>query len=238
MSVRVLIVDDNDFEREGIEFVLKQVDHAFSIESVEDGAASLKKLQQKPFDLLITDIKMPILDGIELIYRIRDFDQAIKIIVISGFQDFEYARKLLNMGVSDYLLKPVNPVQLIDAIKKAVQIEEKDEKYSPVIRDVLEIVHDEYMNPLSLEEISNRVFLSSGYLSNTFKEEVGIVFSKYLMNYRINKAKQLLSDSNMKIVDIAKYVGIENISYFNRIFKKAENMTPLIYREKSKDEKI
>ena len=96
-------------------------------------------------------------------------------------------------------------------------------------------MHHEFDRDLTLEDLDTRVFLSPNYLSILFKKEMNIGINKYLNNFRLEKACSLLSDSNMKVIDISKYVGFDNPSYFNRLFKNTYGVTPSSYREETID---
>lgn len=231
--IQVLIVDDNQLERQGIRFLLEKQAYELQITECINGLEALKKLKERHFSLLITDIKMPLMNGTDLIANVRDFDQDIHIIVLSGYDDFSYARELLKSNVVDYLLKPINPFEFEVCLSQTLQ---KIERCHPLSNDLtisktLEIIHNEFNRDLTLEELAERVFLSPNYLSILFKKEMKIGLNKYLNNFRLEKACSLLLNSNMKVIDIAKYIGFDNPSYFNRLFKNNFGMTPSIYRE-------
>lgn len=231
--LHVLIVDDNQLERQGIRFLLEKELADLAIVECSNGMDALKELKSQHFSLLITDIKMPLLDGVELITQVREFDKDLKILVLSGYDDFNYARELLKSNIVDYLLKPINPVEFQACIQQTLAhlINEHPITNDKIVAHVLEIIHHEFTRDLTLEELAERVFLSANYLSILFKKEMKIGLNKYLNQYRLEKACNLLLNSNMKVVDIAKYVGFENPSYFNRIFKNHFGTTPSIYRE-------
>ncbi len=233
--LHVLIVDDNQLERQGIRFLLEKEFANLNIVECTNGLDALKELKTQHFSLLITDIKMPLLDGVALITQVREFDKELKILVLSGYDDFHYARELLKANVVDYLLKPINPVEFQQCVKQIFNqlIDQQPLTNDKIIDHVLEIIHHEFMRDLTLEELAERVFLSANYLSILFKKEMKIGLNKYLNHYRLEKACNLLIHSNMKVVDIAKYVGFDNTSYFNRIFKNHFGTTPSIYREEN-----
>lgn len=109
--------------------------------------------------------------------------------------------------------------------------EHSSEEENVIVRELESIIMNEYMHDLSLEELSERVFLSPAYISYIFKMETGENIVKYLMNFRMKKAKEMLEKSGMKIVEIGKACGYPNQSYFNRLFKNMFGMTPKQYRE-------
>ena len=88
------------------------------IGTAENGPAALKLLSEKTVDILITDIRMPGLNGIDLIEQAKSVSPATKYIIISGYAEFTYAQQAVHMGVEDYLLKPINQGQLNEALQK------------------------------------------------------------------------------------------------------------------------
>lgn len=117
---RVLIVDDEKIERKGVSFLLKQMDVECELAEAVNGQAALEWLMENEADILLTDVKMPHMDGIELIKQLKEknINPKMKIIIISGYSDFEYAKLAVKMGVSDYLLKPVDPREFEPTMKK------------------------------------------------------------------------------------------------------------------------
>ncbi len=125
-----------------------------------------------------------------------------------------------------YALKDV----LVGILDEAMEDGEEDKS---TIRQILEIVEQEYMHDISLEQIADRVQLSPSYLSFYFKKETGRNFIKYLTVYRLEKAKELLRNTDIKVIAISEMVGYLNSSYFCLLFKNYTGMTPARYREEA-----
>ncbi len=117
---RILIVDDEKIERKGVSFLIRQMDVDCEITETVNGQAALEWLSENEVDILITDVKMPHMDGIELIKQIKEknINPLMKIVIVSGYSDFEYAKLAVKLGVSDYLLKPVDPKEFEPTMKK------------------------------------------------------------------------------------------------------------------------
>ena len=101
-----------------------------------------------------------------------------------------------------------------------------------IIRDALTYIHLHYKNDISVQDLSNYLSISNSYFSQLFSRETGIAFSKYLMNYRVERAKELLSDTPMRVYQIAAEVGYSDVKYFLKIFKKVTGVSPQSYRDK------
>lgn len=131
---------------------------------------------------------------------------------INMFETFEE----MNLWIKDIVCKLIKYKE-----------ENKNIKYSPVIQKSLKYINDNYRNSnLVLKDVCNRVELSENYFSILFSNEVGISFKEYLINLRINKAKNLILNSNMKIYEICEDVGYKNVEHFSRIFKKVAGVSP------------
>lgn len=230
---RILLVDDNPTERQGIHFLLCHTFPELDITICENGYEALEKAKKKEYHLMLTDIKMPLMTGIELCQNLRQFNLTIKIIIISGYESFDYAKQLLKYGVTDYLLKPISPNELIDTVKEALkETKEQKETSNAMVAKAIQLLKENYQKDIRLDEVASLLFLTPSYLSSIFKQETGSSFIHYLTCIRIKKAKHLLEQSTMKITMIGKYVGIENNSYFNKVFKKEVGLTPSDYRIK------
>ncbi len=256
---KILIVDDEYIERKGMIMLFQKVFQGYGADydpivilEAENGRDALTMIVKDKPDILMTDIKMPIMDGISLITNAVSIMPELVTIIISAYGEFEYARAAIEYGVSNYILKPVVPDEFARVMKKvldkvtkknkaAYENEEeqktKDELTSSnmdmrensanrVVREVLMILQNEYMMDLSMDEIASRVFLSTSYLSYIFKKYTGKTVMKYLMDMRLDKAKEILQSKNMKIADVAVTVGYRDISYFCTQFKNKFGMTP------------
>ncbi|MFC7681394.1 response regulator [Paenibacillus sp. GCM10028914] len=130
--LNMLIVDDEADIRESLAMYNWSQSGIKLSATVQHGIEALQWIEENHIDLLITDIRMPIMDGLELVKRVRAFDPYIKIIVLSGFDDFDYARTCIRYGVSEYLLKPIDRMKLIEAIDRLktifLQEEEREER--------------------------------------------------------------------------------------------------------------
>jgi two-component system response regulator YesN len=122
-------------------------------------------------------------------------------------------------------------INLISDLGQDTQFSKADESKS-VIKMVFGIIEQEYMNDIGLEYIAKKVYLTPSYLSYLFKRETGQSLVKYITLFRLNKAKKLLQDTNMRIVDVCEKVGYSKLSYFCAIFKNNYGMTPAKFRER------
>src|SRR5690625_1603374 len=123
---KVMIVDDEPMMREGLVTLIDWELYGVGVvQTVARGKEALEKYDNDMPDLMIVDIKMPRMSGLELIERIREKDRSINFLILSGYAEFEYAKKAMTHDVEGYLLKPVDEDELIDYLKN---IKEKMEK--------------------------------------------------------------------------------------------------------------
>lgn len=153
---------------------------------------------------------------------------------------FEKAAKNSQSDIKRYveeIFKCNTLAQLSQSVQQAIDMitpepEYDDEnKNKKVIKEIIGIIEENYMMDISLEWVADKVFLSPGYLSYLFKREVGQSLVKYITSYRLEKARHLLQNTNMKIVDICEKVGYNNVSYFCLIFKNYYGLSPAKFRE-------
>lgn len=117
-------------------------------------------------------------------------------------------------------------------------IKGKDVKIKELIKISVNYIDNNFERDISLSDISKHVFLSSSYFARIFKEEMGISPINYLLHVRINRSKELLRDTSLKIIDVAQNVGFSNQQRFNEIFKKYTKVTPLVYRKLEKSDML
>lgn len=138
----VMIVDDEPAIREGLSMVIDWENYGFKvIDTAENGIVALHKLKTDVYQLIIVDIRMPELNGLELIKEIKKLDPNIKVIILSGYSDFSYAKQAITYGVKNYLLKPVDSDELVETItiiKLELDKEFDNSKTSKLNIDVME----------------------------------------------------------------------------------------------------
>jgi len=134
-ELQILIVDDEDMELECIIYLIRKLKLPLCFDTAANGAEAWKLLNDKPADILFTDVKMPFMDGLELSEKALEKYPDLKVIIFSGYDDFQYAKTALSFGVSEYLLKPLNPeefervmLKIIRQIRKKDREEEEQEK--------------------------------------------------------------------------------------------------------------
>lgn len=236
---KLIIIDDEEKIASGMAQLFPWQNIGFEVEQVFTGArAALAYLEHHPVDVVLTDIEMPDMNGLELSRQLMQYPDIQKVF-FSSYSNYEYFRAALQSGVTDYLMKPVAYSALLECFEKirsrldarTAQPEEVPKAYyDQIIYSVKQYLKTNYRNA-TLEEAAARVNLSSSYLSRIFKEKSGIGFSDLLLKIRMEKACELLEDIQYKSYDIAYYVGYDNPKNFSRAFKAYYHMSPSEYRK-------
>ncbi|SFE48548.1 Helix-turn-helix domain-containing protein [Paenibacillus algorifonticola] len=241
--IKVVIAEDEDIIRGTLVRKLEGLDQAIQIVgSAQDGKEALELVNREQPDLLITDIRMPVMDGIELIQSIHRYYPRMRKIITSGFADFEYARQAIQFNVIEYLLKPIATTELArvyNRVKTLIEAERTDFKtqmksLQPSGADTEELVQmvqgfmrEHYSEDLSLEQIARSFNFTASYLSKIFIKHTEEPPSRYLMSLRINEAKYLLRNhSHLSVKEVGEQVGYSDQFYFSRIFKQMTGFTP------------
>lgn len=129
--LKVFLVEDEIVMREGIKKNIQWEKEGFEfVGDASDGELAYPLIQKTKPDILITDIRMPFMDGLELSRLVKQELPDIKIMILSGYDEFEYAKEAIKIGITDYLVKPISGAKLLEAVKKVAQVieEEKEQK--------------------------------------------------------------------------------------------------------------
>lgn len=247
--LKILVADDEILIRKGISDMIKemQLPDIHMIEMAEDGEAALAKVKELLPELIIVDINMPFLDGLELIEAVRAIVPDSRIIIISGYDDFKYAQRALSMGVTSYLLKPVSRADLLQALRKesemyTARMWERNQMKTvnaPVLTEsdaVMQAIQyiDSHFgdNDLTLSSVAERFYVNKTSLSKKITQITGQSFPEYLNQLRMDRAKKMLEDPHYMIYEVASLVGYSSQHYFCRLFREYSGMSPTEYRVK------
>ncbi len=251
-----LIVEDEPLMREYLMLHLTSIHGLWKTEGcARDGLEALALLKAKPFDLVITDIKMPHTDGLELADYIHVNHPGTDVIILTGYSEFDYARAAVRANAADYLLKPLQDVELHKALSKlaakrmaadsvpaAVHVPAEAAPKEPaqddpgiLVQRARTYIRAHFTEPLSLNEVANTLAVNPAYLSSIFKSERGESYSKFILRLRMERAALLLRTySAGKVNDIALEVGCSSTKHFYTVFKDYFGVTPNEYRNQNK----
>ena len=221
--IKVMLVEDEVGTRNLLRIIVNWEEfHMKIVGEAQNGREALFRMQEEMPDLVVTDIKMPIMDGIALAEEIMEKYPAVKVIIVTAYDDFKYAQKALRAGAVDFILKPLKRQEVKDALLRVGrQIETVEEGAKNVIDQIRDYMEENYaQSSLSLSKVAEKYYLNSSYLSRTFRKKTGVPFVEYLNKIRIKHACDYLKSGNWKVYEIAEKVGIPNPDYFGRCFRK------------------
>lgn len=222
----ILIVEDEVRIREGLARLISKTNMGCNVVgTAENGYEGLQMISRLEPDIVITDIQMPKMDGLKMIEQAKALGAECVYVILSGYSEFEYARKGIQMGVKDYLLKPVTISMVKELLEKLTadeseSEESQDKMYSQIVQGMLDAVDKNCGMSLSLESFAEKYHMTPEYISNLFAKEVGTSFSNYKKKVRIDRAKILLLTTDMKVYEVACAVGYPDQKYFSRVFKE------------------
>lgn len=256
----ILIVDDEPRTRQGLKKMLETwATGRYRIMTADNGRDAWVMLQETVIDLMITDIRMPEISGLSLVTRIKEsgLEHQPSVIVVSGYAEFEYAQQAIQLGIVNYLLKPVSKDKLIEAIEQALEEGEERNRVgimrkfvdpqllesnvnganlSEPVRDALAYIDNHIERTVSLREVAEHIHLNASYFSVLFKDQMQMTFSEFVARKKLQKAKEMLLTTKLPIAEIAERVGYHTAKYFNKVFKEYEGQSPGQYRSELSEE--
>ena len=281
----MVLLDDEKIVLQGIQKVCEKEDCGFLVKGAfVDPLKALDALPELRPHLIITDVRMPQMDGLEFARRAKEILPESEIVILSGYRDFSYAQTAMQIGVSDYLLKPIKKTdfgdmlhrmyerleakigqaayyQVLDGYVRGLVGEEevkhvvssvqpanvaqrpgvlaKEGEQSPtkIVRDALYYIRRHYNENISLTDVAEHINVNKSYLCDVFKKEQKVTILQYMTNLRIEKAKELLLHTDMKMYEISVEVGYNDYTYFSQIFKRNTGETLSEFRKKAGSKK-
>ncbi len=228
MKARVLCLDDDQpilnvfsifpWEKYGCELV----------GLAADGQEGLELLETLKPDILLVDIVMPRVDGLEFVRRARERLPQAVFIILSAHCDFEYSRRAMRYGVKDYLTKGEYTTEELGALLEKFSLEKRQQShdYRFEVSEALRLIRENMKQDLTLESVAQEVGMSPNYLGTLFFQQTGERFRDALIRVRMERALELVLHSPLKIYEIAHQVGIQNPQYFTYLFQKTHGNTP------------
>lgn len=188
---------------------------------------------------------MKTMDGLDMSKILRKRGYTGQIVIMSGYQQFDYAKRAIDSGVRKYLVKPIDLKELEDTmalISKELAANCADEpeynikqgKSTEIVAEIMQYIDNHFTEEIQLSVFAAKYFRDVTYISRLFKEYTGINYSDYLVEKRVEYAKKLLIKANTSVDDIANAVGYNDISHFRRVFKSKTGMSPAQYRKENR----
>lgn len=263
--LKILIADDEVIERLVLEKKLKKYykeEHLILV--AQNGRQVIEIYDREHPQILILDIEMPGIDGLEAAREIRKRDNSCSIVFLTAFDEFSYAKAAISVHALDYLLKPCDERELINAVDEAIRFslsqtsmpkvragEQMQRTSSPINSpaqglpeepaegDVQQeefraFIVQHYMEDIAVKDIAGYFGYSEAYFCKRFKQYFGHSFVSYLTDYRMQRAQDLMRTSSLSIKEIGMAVGYPDPNYFTKVFRRVRGVSPSSFRDSGK----
>jgi signal transduction histidine kinase/AraC-like DNA-binding protein/ABC-type sugar transport system substrate-binding protein len=235
-DARTILVVDDDPDTLGMHTRIVQAhSHSHRVLTARNGLEALGILQREHIDLVLLDLIMPELDGFGVLeaMREREATREIPVIVLTGQVLTEKEMARLNRGVATVLGKGLFSLEeTLAHVDTALECNrELSAQAQRLVRQAMAYIHQHYADSISRADLARHVALSQDYLTACFRKELGVTPITYLNRYRVNQAKQLLTDTDQSVTEIALQVGFSDSGYFSRVFRREVGLSPEAYRQ-------
>lgn len=221
--MKLLVVDDEVRHRRGMVNLIRTIRPDYEVVAAKNGEEALASVEHDRPHIVLTDIRMPAMDGLTFLRSLEGRAHPPKVIFLSAYNLFEYAQTALRHGASDYLLKPVDPDKVEAALRRVEeQLKEKEAPLSApaapasvakprigaeaasgeqkrgrselVVEACVRLIQEKYREELTLESVAESFYFNASYFSTLIRSHTGSTFSELLLATRMNRAIELLSD--------------------------------------------
>jgi YesN/AraC family two-component response regulator len=242
MAMYNLIIIDDEYEiRVGLAnyFPWNEIDFMVTA-NFDSPLKALDFIRSNPVDAALCDIKMPRMTGLEFAKKLYEENSGVKIVLLSGYKEFDFLKEAMEYKIFDYLLKPVTHVNIKKTftalhaeLDKRKSLPRDSEKFPGEIEGLISVIKtymEKNYSTTSLEDTAAYIHMNPNYLSRFFKQKTGENYSDYLIRLKMKKALDLMNNHGLKTYHISEMVGYNNPNNFTRAFKKLFGKAPKDYR--------
>lgn len=244
MRYQLILVEDDDQIRGGLSRFFPWEQLGFDMAaSFENGLQALEYVRSHHVDVILTDVRMPVMDGLEMLEKMRLENLDAYVVILSAYQEFAYAQRAIELGVSNYIVKSTKYDELVQVFQRIHDSLESGqggmsmpepmaapEMSGELLTRIKDYIHT-HIAVATLQSTADFVNYNPIYLSRLFKEKAGINFISYIIQERMQFAVELLRQPSCPISQISEAVGYSNEKNFSRAFKKYFGVSPAEYRK-------
>jgi two-component system, response regulator YesN len=242
---RILVVDDDATLEELLTIFLGE---GYEISGATTGAEALGTVCRESIDLVVLDHRLPDRTGLEVLTELRSTCPGLPVVMLTGYGSEWICAAAFRLGVTDYLQKPVDAVDLVDVVHRILP-PDPDARESaldtPALRGLraplctpiqraMGLIQERYWDKISLSSLARLVGMSKHHLSHRFRERSGSTFRDYLLRVRVERAKALLAAHEVSISEVAQMVGFSDLPRLDKVFKRHTGFSPSAYRSMSR----
>lgn len=240
---KVLLVDDERWVRTALKWTINKLNLPLQVvHECQNGLEALDWIKMNEVDLILTDIRMPVMDGLALVKELSSLNGAYDVIVISVHDEFQFVQQAMRSGVTDYLLKPIEENEIKVCLEKWLnrkssegntskqKLAEKENFPLSTIDRILDYIEKTPLDQITLKEAAESIHINPSYLSQLFKQQLNKKFVDYITELRIEESKRLLQNTTLRMSEIAERVGYSDLAYFSNNFKRIVGSSPSEYR--------
>ncbi|MDO4276480.1 MAG: response regulator [Eubacteriales bacterium] len=245
MTKKLLIADDEDAVRLGIsKYIQLHTDRFDKIYTAENGQKAIDLIVLHRPDIMLLDVRMPLKNGVEVMQEASAMGIMPATIVLSGYDEFEYARQAIRCGAREYLLKPTRSSDILAQVnrlaeeifgKEAEKEITKGESIPTAVLRAEQYIKEHYHEEISAQQAAEYAGITAGYLSTLFSQYRGYGFSDLVNSIRVERACDYLAQGYLKNYEIAYKVGYRDEKYFSKTFKKIKGISPAEYKKSIKE---
>ncbi|MET1250168.1 response regulator [Sporolactobacillus sp. STCC-11] len=228
--MNVLMVDDEYLELEQLTQLIYKRYPNWNVFSAEDGTEATSIASTHLIHLALLDIHLSGESGLDLADKLQSLSKGIKFVIITAYQDFEYAKRAIKLNAIDYIVKPIIQKELYEVLDSLGK-KSRSPSVTPLLEKGMKFVQNNYAKNIHLQDVAEHIHVSANYLSKKFNDELHASFNDYLAQLRINQAKSLMIEHpEYSLQYISDAVGYSSQNYFTNSFKKYEQMTPTQFK--------
>ena len=242
---RVYLVDDEKLILEELVEMVPWLDNGFEVAGSSDNPLrAFEEIKDLRPDAVFTDLKMPVMDGIELVKRLRNEGIETEFIMISAYNDFNSVRSFFQESGFDYILKPVDNREIeivlerlntrLSKIRPQYTADDPGDALTdnPIFNRLIHYINGHFAERITLESLSKDFGFSRNYICRLFQKNVNKSLSLYLTDIRLENAKKLLKDKTVLIKEAASRSGYTDYYHFSKVFKEKYGLSPKEFRER------